>query len=84
MEQGATIADRLDASDALALELSTRLGQLPDTVDPQVRLNLHHEVTGAQNRISVERRRYEAARVSYEGIGGPGPTVARAVGCGGL
>ena len=60
------IPAKLEASDALGIALSTQLGQLPDTVSEQARSDLRHEVSGTTNRITVERRRYEEARVAYD------------------
>lgn len=61
----APIEERLREADALSAELTQALSTLPPT-DPQTaqqRLNLQYELTGTQNRISVERRRWQDALV---------------------
>ncbi len=72
---------RLAASDRLARELAAALGELPPGGDPQLRLNLQHELAGAENRIAVERMRWEAARAERDRVaGGPAGGLARALG----
>lgn len=64
-----TVAGRLDASERLAAELSRALAELPPAADAaaaQQRLNIQYELVGSQNRVSTERRRYEAARLAWE------------------
>jgi hypothetical protein len=70
-----TVEERMRASEALGAELAKRLGALPPaTTDAaaQQRLSLQHELSGAQNRITVERRRYEEARLAAEQASGCG------------
>lgn len=61
------IEAELAASDALGRALSEGLAALPaDPANAQLRLNLQHEVTGAQSRIAVERQRWETARAAEQ------------------
>ncbi len=63
------MAERLSASDALSVEMATTLGALPppeNDASAQLRLNLQYEVTGSQNRITVEARRYKEAVARWE------------------
>ncbi|MEZ4317783.1 MAG: hypothetical protein R3F61_09775 [Myxococcota bacterium] len=69
LKSAGDIAAKLTASDALGLAMAEALGSLPPATDPatqQSRANLQHEVSGIQNRITVERRRYEDARLAYD------------------
>ncbi len=60
--QAPTAQERLAAADVFAASLSRALANMPATAAPDQRnLNLQHEVAGAQNRITTERSRYEAA-----------------------
>jgi hypothetical protein len=64
-----TVEGRLDAADELSAAMAERLGQLPPPAtdaEATLRLQLHDEVTGSQNRISVELRRYREAVSSWE------------------
>lgn len=65
LREADTIEAKLDASETLSLRMATTLGSLP-RVDEDVRLNLQHELTGTQNRISVERQRYQAAKLARD------------------
>lgn len=51
------MGERLEAVDALNRRMSRVLAGLPATVPESTRLDLHHEITGGINRISIERRR---------------------------
>ena len=64
----ASIEERLRQADALSAELTRALATLPpaDPATSQERLNLQYELTGTQNRISVERRRWQDARVARD------------------
>lgn len=66
LTEATTVRDKLRASEALSIRMATALGGLSNGVDTDTRLNLQHELTGTQNRITVERQRYEAARVARE------------------
>ena len=64
---------RIQAADTLSNAMAKTLGQLPppaNDADAQLRLNLQYEVTGAQNRITVESRRYEEAETRWEDAAG--------------
>ncbi len=64
----AGIETRLQKSKALGIEMAKGLASEPGTVseaDAQLRLNLQHEVTGTQNRITTEARRYRTAQAAY-------------------
>jgi LemA protein len=74
LDAAKTTSERSKAAEALQLELATTLGKLSpasDDATAQQRLSLQHEIVGSQNRISVEKRRYdeaiEAWRSSTEG-----------------
>lgn len=61
-----TMEDRLQAADALATAMADAFAALPPAGDAaQQRLNLQYEVVGAQNRVTAERRRWEAARSEW-------------------
>lgn len=71
-----TASDRL--SDAIARELSS---VKPDAASERRMLEVQHELTGTQNRISTERRRYVTAVADLEQAGsGIGGSAARALG----
>lgn len=56
---------KLDAARQLDDALAQALAELPETQDEnqtQVRLNLHYELTGFDNRLATELERYQAAR----------------------
>jgi LemA protein len=58
------VEEQLAASQALSEAMAEALAKLPPPVDEyaaQQRLSLQYEISGAQSRISVERRRYEEA-----------------------
>ena len=59
---------RLEKSKALGIEMAKALaapaGALSEA-DAQIRLNLQHEVTGTQNRITTEARRYREAQAVH-------------------
>lgn len=60
---------RLEASERLGVALSTSLGSMPSGTNPasaQQRLDLQHEIVGAQNRITTERRRLQSARAELD------------------
>lgn len=60
---------RIQASDALSTAMAKTLGGLPapsNDAEAQLRLNLQYEVTGSQNRITVEARRYKEAETRWE------------------
>jgi hypothetical protein len=64
---------RLSKSRALGLALAKGLSSAPGTLseaDAQIRLNLQHEVTGTQNRISAESGRYRAAQAAHLEVAG--------------
>lgn len=56
------------AADALQLAMAQAMGKLPpaqNEAQSQQRLSLQHEMVGATNRISTERRRYDQAVVAW-------------------
>lgn len=60
---------RLEKSKQLGIEMAKGLAVEPGTLtdaDAQIRLNLQHEVTGTQNRITTEARRYRAAQAEHK------------------
>gem|GEM_PF-2284975 len=60
---------RLQKSKELGLEMAKGLAAKPGSLseaDAQLRLNLQHEVTGTQNRITTEARRYRAAQDAHQ------------------
>lgn len=59
------VDDRIAATRRLGDALASALAALPRTDDPaqsQLRLNLHYERQGADNRLATELQRHEAAR----------------------
>lgn len=63
----ATTDERLAASERLGEALVGRLGAMSSDdagASAQQRLDLQHEIVGAQNRITTERRRVEEARAA--------------------
>jgi LemA protein len=84
VREAPTVDERLKASDILARELAAALGALPTSADPAVnqqRMELQYEVTGSQNRISTELRRYRAAEAELETVRlGTGPRIADSLG----
>ncbi len=81
---GAPIEVRLQASERLGTALAEALSVLPPSSDPamgQQRLNLQYELTGTQNRISVERQRWQQAHAGVElADRGVGATLAHGFG----
>lgn len=76
------MTSRIQASDRLSAELARRLGALPAAVGESQRANLQHELTGAANRITVERRRLAEAQVAYDRVAsGMSASLARGLGC---
>lgn len=64
-----TLDARLAAADELSVAMATRLGALPPPAtdaEGTLRLQLHDEVTGSQNRVSVELRRYREAEAAWQ------------------
>lgn len=55
---------RLRASEQLGVAMAEQLSQLP-TTDDAVLTNLQYEITGTQNRITTESRRYRAAQAEH-------------------
>ncbi|HLT40371.1 MAG TPA: hypothetical protein VK034_29030, partial [Enhygromyxa sp.] len=78
------IEARLAAARQLDDALAEALARLPETDDPsqtQVRLNLHYELTGFDNRLATELERYSAARQRQATVEAKlGPRLARALG----
>ncbi len=69
VRDGPDLTARLAAADALTTELATRLGQLPPAAtdaEATARLNLQDELTGSQNRVTTELRRYNDAVAEWE------------------
>lgn len=84
LENATTLEERLKAADALRLEMAQVMGQLPpalSSVEADRRTALQNEVVGAENRIAVERRRYEEALVAWRTAGsGPLARIGLALG----
>lgn len=82
-----SLDERLAATDALRLAMAEALGSLPPPsgdAAAQQRLELQHEVTGSQNRIETESRRYREAMARAEGVAGRiDVRVARGIGLAG-
>ncbi|MFK7927685.1 MAG: hypothetical protein AB8H79_05835 [Myxococcota bacterium] len=69
VRQGESTEIRIEASERLGVALAKAIGALPPAADPaavQQRLDLQHEIVGAQNRITTEHRRVETARTAVE------------------
>lgn len=63
------VAARLAAAQALTTAMASQLGALPSPegeAEAQLRLNLQYEIAGSTNRISAEKRRYDAARAGWD------------------
>ncbi len=75
---------RIAAADAMALEVASRIGELPppgSDAEGQLRLNLQYEITGSQNRVATEERRWREARQAYdEAASAPSARFALALG----
>jgi hypothetical protein len=59
---------RLEKSKALGIEMAKALAAPPGSMsdaDAQIRLNLQHEITGTQNRVTTEARRYREAQAIH-------------------
>ena len=68
VEDAPDLAAQVRAADALQLAMARALGQLPpaqNEAQSQQRLSLQHELVGATNRVSTERRRHEQAVVVW-------------------
>lgn len=64
LTSAADIDARRTAADRLQLRMAELLGRLPPAVDAatsQQRLELQYELVGAQNRVTLEQRRFEEA-----------------------
>jgi LemA protein len=84
LAEASTPDERAQAADRLQVAMAGALAKLPSPADPaqaQMRLSLHHELVGAQNRITVERRRYDEAMASWRAAG-RNPAARLAVGMG--
>jgi LemA protein len=88
LKERVTAADTLDgkraAADQLATEVATRLGALPPAehdAAARMRLNLQYEVTGSQNRVATEERRFRDAVAVYDQAAST-PTAALALALG--
>ncbi|MEZ4234677.1 MAG: hypothetical protein R3F59_00620 [Myxococcota bacterium] len=69
----APVEARLAASEQLSRALTEALAGLPpaeDAAASSARLNLQHELAGAENRITVERTRWAAARAARDEVAG--------------
>lgn len=84
LERAPDLKARLAAAEALRLEMAALIGKLPPAADPataQQRLSLQHEIVGAQNRVTVEQRRYEEALAGWRAAAGsPSGKVAVTLG----
>jgi hypothetical protein len=68
LQEAGDLPARTAAANDLQLAMANALARLPVPGDPalaQMRLSLQHELVGAQNRITIERRRYEEARAAW-------------------
>lgn len=68
VRDGATLDARLAAANDLSLAMAKQLGALPpptSEADASLRLQLHDEVSGSQNRVTVELRRYREAEAAW-------------------
>lgn len=75
VRDAADVEARLDAADALTTAMATQLGKLPPATsdaDATLRLQLHDDVTGSQNRVTVELRRYREALSTWEAAASDG------------
>lgn len=69
--------------DALGGQALAKLPATDDESATQVRLNLHYEPTGFDNRLATERERYEAAQRRQLALARkPGVRLARMLGAG--
>ena len=62
------LSARLSATDALSTAMATQLGQLPPPstdAEATLRLQVHDELSGSQNRVTVELRRYREAESAW-------------------
>ena len=69
IREGAPLAEQLAVSSEVsqtAMEVMGRLPAASTDAEAQLRLNLTHELSGAQNRISTELARYEQALARWE------------------
>ena len=67
-----TLQKKMDISQQLNREIAKAIATLPpaqNDADNQARLNYQYEVTGAQNRISTEQKRYDSAMVEWKSEG---------------
>jgi len=84
LREAGDIDARLDASRELSISAAELLAAAPapaTEADAQTRLNLQYELTGTQNRITTEQRRYEEAKAAYATASdGLAPSVAIALG----
>lgn len=80
------VESKIAAARQLDDALAEALAKLPPTKDEnetQVRLNLHYELTGFDNRLSTELERYGAAQKQQAAVERRlGPRLARALGLG--
>lgn len=75
LRQAPTMEARLDASAHLGMVMAASLGGLPPATDAAtstLRLQVQDDLTGTQNRITVELRRYREARSAWETAAGSG------------
>ena len=78
------LASQLAAADALTTAMASKLGSLPPAAsdaEATARLNLQDELTGSQNRVAVELRRYNDAEAQWQ-LAADGLTGGLAVGLG--
>jgi hypothetical protein len=64
LRQAPDVEARLEASAELSAAMARELARLPESEDG-ARLNLSYEITGTQNRITAEARRYRAAQAEH-------------------
>ena len=75
---------KIELNRKLSMEMAKAIATLPPTEndsDSQARLNFQYEVTGGQNRISTEQKRYDEALEVWRAAGkGLGPKLAYTIG----
>ena len=75
VREGPTLDARLAAANDLSLAMAQQLGALPpptNDAEATLRLQLHDEVSGSQNRVTVELRRYREAESAWRDTAGHG------------
>jgi hypothetical protein len=85
------LSEKMNFSNQLGIEIAKTIGTLPPSKndsDNTTRLQYQYEVTGAQNRISTEKKRYDETKQEWnnalqdwkDGTSGLGPRLAMMLG----